>query len=383
MIVKTRRKRERLPFTLGFAEDKPGQFLKAQITRTTNESYYSSSDQEIKLDFAELKTPNSKCHKRTASAVPAFDFNTAQNMLYHSNSRDPGSSVQPLRRASLGEYDESLSRSIRRPCSFDDLEMSDDALMTLAAFETCVFEESPSKEESQCLSEDDLAIIDLHTNMSKIQQLRCAEKEAIEHKRQSVKKKLLGLMAQTQGSSESQITPRVHWSIRTSCTSNATQLAAGSSFVLESIDLISATQEGFMSRGKQVCKDEESCLVKMETEDLADFDSRERPKRILTTIFKTALSGVPSPILQRALKAIETMVNSTLLILLDVSYNFQGLYRLNQTYSLLHKLAGFDSAPCSFPCSAVKLCFIFNPQSQRFTETAIHRLTAGAHAVSI
>jgi NAD(P)H-flavin reductase len=46
MTERARRKRVKLPLQSDFAEDQPGQFLKAQVTRVLNESYYTSSDQE-------------------------------------------------------------------------------------------------------------------------------------------------------------------------------------------------------------------------------------------------------------------------------------------------------------------------------------------------
>mmetsp|Transcript_6375 Transcript_6375/g.11097 ORF Transcript_6375/g.11097 Transcript_6375/m.11097 type:complete len:385 (-) Transcript_6375:43-1197(-) len=384
MSLKTRRKRERLPFAPDFAEDKPGQFLRAQVERKANESYYSSSDQEAQDADVFRGFDHSKGHKRTASAVQALDLNTVLFKSHHFGSQDLESSMTKQRKSSLGEYFSQTSGTYWRPSNYQssDLSEADQRAIEFSGLDNCVIEESPSKEESRCLSEDDLTIIDLHTNMSKIQQQRLQEKDQLERKKVNIKKQLLEMLSSTQ-EREELITPRMHWTVRTSSASNATQVAAGSSFVLEGIEQHSATQEGYFSRGRPSLKEDESCLVKMETEDFIDQEYFDKPKRVLQTAFKTVFSSLPSSIVKKCHKSIDTMVNSTLVLLIDTSRNFQGLYRLNQTYSLLHKLTGLDSAPNTFPCASVKQCYTFNTQLLNFTEAASTKVSATTHAVAI
>jgi hypothetical protein len=244
---------------------------------------------------------------------------------------------------------------------------------------SCILQEVQAREESKGLSDDDLTIVDLHTTMSKIQQQRALEIDQAAHNKRAVKQRLLGLLSQSK-EQEEQTTARM--TIRTSGGSNATQVAVGSSFVLEGLDVNSASYEEHFKE-RLVCKDDDSCLVKIETEDLADQDTHENPKQVLLIALKTVFSSLPSPLLSKTQKSIETLANSSLVMLLSSSRAFLGLYRLNQTYSLLHKLAGYENSPSSFPCSAVKMSFTFSTLSLSFIETNSSRVTSAIHAVTL
>jgi hypothetical protein len=368
MNARTNWKKAKLPFYSDFIEDLPREFLRAQETEV--EPSWTTTDKQGTLDVKISKRPHSKGHRRSTSELQGFTPLQPPTQRY---------SILDLDLASfLMKPAESPSKLSADFCQSDTSDMAE-IVRELTT-------KSPAKRPVFSLLEDDLMIIDLHTTMSKIQHQRLLETEKTELKKQFLKQQLLEHLSQLK-EKEGMVTPRIHWNARASNASIATQEAAGSSFLLDDLLTYPATQKGLTRPAQEevsisgktaaplptpITKDEESCLVNIE--DL-DFPS------VLLTAFQTVFKSVPSSYLIKAQRAVETMVNSTLVVLIDSSQAFQGLYRLNQTYKLLHKLTGYDSAPTSIPCSAVKSCFTFSPQSLSFKETESQVVTQSTHAV--
>lgn len=366
-----------------FEEDRPGQFLKAQLSRQLAEPYFTSSDQE------EQKLPPSRDsltranHKRTKS--DQFEVSKIQHFTQQIYNQRGGDYSNPTtKRTSLGDERPKISESYWRPkLQPEPITLPGESRLPIHKANSIkvLQEASPSKEEAMSLSEDSCTIIGLHSEMSKIQLKLLEERDLAYRNRLGLKQQLIGLLSQNHDREEL-LTPRMPSHFRVSSASNITQGAAGSFFAIDNLELNSARPG--LSRARPTTIGEESCTVKIESTDLLESESPESRKRTLLTALTMAFNSIPSTLMQKAKKAIETMVNSTLILLIDAEdHEFLGLYRINYTYNLLHKLAGLDSVPSSMQFTAVGTCFMFDTARLCFEEVASTRLTQTTHAFTV
>lgn len=227
MLAKTLKKKGRLPFSADFVEDKPGQFLKAQVAVTVNESFYSSTDQEQGCPAPGRQSGVISPHKRTLSAVQAFSFTSIPFKAQQDDTQVSGG-LEHHRRASFSDDFKCQSISVKLQHPTLRFAHPKQPALDRLPLENFGLQKWPSNGEVGCLSDDDLIVIDLHTNMSKILQHRLMETEQNFLKKQGVKKQLLVMLLSQDR--EDLLTPRIHRTVRTSSASNATQVLGGSSY---------------------------------------------------------------------------------------------------------------------------------------------------------